>query len=152
MYRSVNYCSAFAWSKLVPVRETVRQLHRSLDCSRNCRTITLAILFLSLSEHHETPKRKTGQTRINHTLKYIFSVRGTVMCYYAAFARCMKCLKKTWKKASTARPVRHAASTAEATPGRVGRGEQVRHVEQQAHGMVDLISSYHTAFTIENLV
>ena len=33
------------------------------------------------------------------------------------------------------------ASTAEAAPGRVGRDEQGRHVEQTPHRMVDLISS-----------
>ena len=33
------------------------------------------------------------------------------------------------------------ASTAEAAPGRVGRDEQVEHVEQTLHRMVELISS-----------
>ena len=38
----------------------------------------------------------------------------------------------------TARPVGHELSTAEATPGRVGRGENYHHNEETAHREVDL--------------
>ena len=37
-----------------------------------------------------------------------------------------------------ARPVGHELSTAEATPGRVGRGENYHHNEETAHREVDL--------------
>ena len=41
-------------------------------------------------------------------------------------------------KMITARPVGHELSTAEATPGRVGRGENYHHNEETAHREVDL--------------
>ena len=45
----------------------------------------------------------------------------------------------------TARPVGHELSTAEATPVRVGRGENYHHNEETAHREVDL-----TARKLEN--